>query len=229
MANTTVIPRPQLAITLAAVGGFVDAVGFLVLFGLFTAHLSGNTDRLGVELGRGELAAALTYAVPIVVFFLGVAVGVAYLTGRPDGRLRGMGPLLTVEVTLLVVYMVGGTLLRDAGNLTPQSLGYYGLAIAAVAAMGLQTATLRHAAGVPVHTTFITGMVTSFAEEVVSTIRRQPDAPRRARVHAGLVGAYLLGAIGGAALETAWALWALTVPITVLLLLIITVGAAPAT
>ena len=52
-----------------------------------------------------------------------------------------------------------------------RSGAYYALAALAVAAMGLQTAALRHVAGVAVHTTFITGMVTSLAEEVVAAAR----------------------------------------------------------
>jgi uncharacterized membrane protein YoaK (UPF0700 family) len=229
MTNTVPALRPRVAITLAAIGGWVDAVGFLVLFGLFTAHLSGNTARFGVALGQGELSTALTYAVPLVVFFAAVVVGVAYITGRADQRPRALGVLLAVEAALLVVFMVAGTALRDAGDLTPHSLAYYGLAVAAVAAMGLQTAAMRHAAGVPVHTTFITGMVTSLAEEVVLAARSdRQDSGRRARVHGGLVGGYVLGAVGGSALEGAWALWALSIPLAVLGLLIVTVGRDPA-
>src|ERR1700683_1782871 len=125
MANPSGMPRPRLAFTLAVVGGGVDAIGFLVLFGLFTAQLSGNTDRFGVALGRGDLATALTYAVPLVVFFLGVVVGVAYLTGRRDHRPRGLGALLAVEAALLAVFMVAGTALGAAGGPPPGAVGHY--------------------------------------------------------------------------------------------------------
>jgi uncharacterized membrane protein YoaK (UPF0700 family) len=228
MANTSVAARPRVAITLAAIGGFVDAVGFLVLFGMFTAHLSGNTARLGVELGQGNAGLALTYAVPIVGFFLGVVFGITYLGHHGRGS-RRLGPLLGMELTLLVVYLGLGTALRDAGDLTARSSAYYVLAVVAVVAMGLQTAALRHVCGVLVHTTFITAMVTNLAEELVATARHDPDAPRRARVHGGLVGAYIVGAVGGSALESAWALWALAVPIGVLAVLIATVGRDVAT
>ena len=53
--------------------------------------------------------------------------------------------------------------------------------------MALQTASLRHACDVSVHTTFSTGMVQAFAEEVVAWVRHEFDAPRRARIHGGLV------------------------------------------
>ena len=59
--------------------------------------------------------------------------------------------------------------------------------VALAAAMALQTASLRHACDVSVHTTFSTGMVQAFAEEVVAWVRHEFDAPRRARIHGGLV------------------------------------------
>jgi uncharacterized membrane protein YoaK (UPF0700 family) len=229
MPDPAASTQPRAAIVLAVVGGWVDAVGFLTLFGLFTAHVSGNTARFGVELGRGDVAAALTYGVPVFVFFAAVAVGAALCAARRDRGHASLAPLLLTEAALVATFMVIGTLLRDGGDLTPRSLVYYGLAVAAVAAMGLQTASLRETAGVPVHTTFMTGMVTSLAEELVRAVRRdQPSAPHRARVHGALLGAYLAGAVGGSALESAWALWSLAVPVAALVVLAATARERPA-
>ncbi|HEY6319838.1 MAG TPA: YoaK family protein [Acidimicrobiia bacterium] len=207
-------PQPRVAATLAGVGGWVDAVGFLTLFGLFTAHLSGNTARLGVELGQGEVSLALTYLVPILVFIGGVAAGSWYMAAHRDRNT--LPPLLAVEALLVTTFMVVGTSLRDAGDLTPRSAAYYGLAVLATAAMGLQTSSLRHVCDVEVHTTFVTGMITSFAEELVASARHEPDAPRRARIHGGLVASYLVGAVCGSALDTSWRLWSLAIPVVVL-------------
>jgi uncharacterized membrane protein YoaK (UPF0700 family) len=215
-------PRPRIAVTLATIGGWVDAVGFLTLFGLFTAHLSGNTARLGVELGQGDASIALTYAVPIVAFLTAVVVGATFVVVRHE---RGtLAPLLAVETLLVATFMVLGTALRDAGDLSVRSPAYYGLAVIAVAAMGLQTAALRHVCDVSVNTTFITGMVTAFGEELVMSARGDVDAPRRARIHGGLVAAYIVGAVSGSALETAWQLWSLAVPVVVLVALTVVFG-----
>jgi len=52
--------------TLSFVGGFVDVVGFIALFGLFTAHVTGNFIMLGLEmLHATKLAIAQLLAVPI--------------------------------------------------------------------------------------------------------------------------------------------------------------------
>jgi uncharacterized membrane protein YoaK (UPF0700 family) len=65
------------AFPLAWVGGYVDSVGFLTLAGLFVAHMSGNTIRLGVFVGDGDWSLAAQRLVPIIVFALGVAGGIA--------------------------------------------------------------------------------------------------------------------------------------------------------
>lgn len=44
------VPRHMLAIGLAAQAGFIDALGFLKLGGLFVSFMSGNSTRLGVGI-----------------------------------------------------------------------------------------------------------------------------------------------------------------------------------
>ena len=110
------------------------------------------------------------------------------------------------------------------------------LAVLAVLAMGWQNAALRRVAGVPVHTTFVTGILTHLAEESVNgwyawrdlrragTPRRPDDgvavAFRRARLHGGVWGSYLAGGVLGAFLALRWDLWSLTLPLAVLAALI---------
>ena len=54
--------------TLSFVGGFVDVVGFIALFGLFTAHVTGNFIMLGLEMVHAtKLAIAKLLAVPIFI------------------------------------------------------------------------------------------------------------------------------------------------------------------
>jgi uncharacterized membrane protein YoaK (UPF0700 family) len=103
--------------------------------------------------------------------------------------------------------------------------------------MGWQNAALRRVAGVPVHTTFVTGILTHLAEESVNgwyawrDLRRagearHPDdavtvAFRRARLHGGVWASYLGGGVLGAFLALHWDLWSLTLPLAVLLVLIV--------
>lgn len=72
--NTTDADK-RLAVVLAAVAGFVDVVGYLTLHHLFTAHMTGNTSKLGVALGHGNLNTALPLAVAPPLFVAGIAAG----------------------------------------------------------------------------------------------------------------------------------------------------------
>jgi uncharacterized membrane protein YoaK (UPF0700 family) len=82
---------------LAWVAGYVDAVGFLTLAGLFVAHMSGNTVRLGVFVGDGDWSFAAQRLVPIVFFTLGVALGIAIAEALRRRSTPAPARILSVE------------------------------------------------------------------------------------------------------------------------------------
>jgi uncharacterized membrane protein YoaK (UPF0700 family) len=231
-----------LAVLLASVGGFVDAVGYLTLFNLYVGQMSGNSVSFGVNVGQGRASDALIRIVPIVLFVLALAVGVAAIEVlRRIGRRRTTAVLLTVEVALLAVYLTVGTVLRDHG-LDRGSPGFFLLLCFAVAAMAMQTAALQRVGGQTVHTTYVTGMLTHLAEESVRYLflrgdRRRgvggtsgievlasPEPPgaeeRSSRARVVLLGALWLGYASGACLggwlEPHWHLRALGLPMAAL-------------
>jgi uncharacterized membrane protein YoaK (UPF0700 family) len=224
------------AFPLAWVGGFVDAVGFLTLAGLFVAHMSGNTVRLGVFLGDGDWSLAAQRLVPIIFFTLGVVVGIAVSEAlRRRSAPAPAARVLGIEAVLLLAFMLVGQAVLDGRGAAAGSLDYYLLAIVAVLTMGLQNAALRRVAGVPIHTTFVTGILTSVAEETVNGWYAWRDARRsaatdhrdrarasfqRARLHGGVWLSYLVGGVLGALLVLRWDLWVLALPLAALAVLI---------
>lgn len=239
MAETEVEIPPAaygLAFPLAGVGGFVDAVGFLTLAGLFVAHMSGNTIRLGVFVGDGDWSLAAARLVPIVVFTVGVAGGIALIEAlRRRSSPAPAARVLSIEAGLLLAFMLVGQALLNGGTVAAGSGDYYLLAVIAVLAMALQNAALRRVAGVPVHTTFVTGILMHIAEETVNGwyawrdarrtgITASDDAARtafrRARLHSGVWLSYLAGGVLGALLALQWDLWVLALPLAALIVLI---------
>jgi uncharacterized membrane protein YoaK (UPF0700 family) len=80
--------RRLLAPFLATTPGYVDAAGYLSLR-LFTAHMSGNSARLGVYLGTGLFLRAAPSAFAIIVFVLSIGAGtlvVEYAAGRAGSQ-----------------------------------------------------------------------------------------------------------------------------------------------
>jgi uncharacterized membrane protein YoaK (UPF0700 family) len=232
------IPRSAygIAFPLAWVAGYVDAVGFLTLAGLFVAHMSGNTVRLGVFVGDGDWSLAAQRFVPIVVFTLGVIAGIALCEALSRRSIPVPARVIGIEALLLLLFMLVGRGVLGSDSATGGSWDYYLLAIVAVLAMGLQNVALRRVAGLPIHTTFVTGMLTYVGEEVVhgwsarrdlrraGVARHRDDdahvAFRRARLHGGVWLSYLAGGILGAFIALHWDLWSLSLPLAVLVALI---------
>ncbi len=227
-ANASVIESDRRCVALlAGIGGFVDAAGFLVIFGLFTAHMSGNSTGLGVALATGQWNEALRRGFVIPVFVLATVAGVAWIewrsgtTGSRAARNRAIAGVLGAELILLAVFMVTAALSSRPIQLVTDPGAFFLSATAATLAMGLQNAALRRVQTTAVHTTFVTGMLTELAVASVHWrlhIRRnQTGEALRARSAAWIAGtvwfAYLLGALGGAWLVFHHGIWTLLLPI----------------
>jgi len=91
-----------------AVAGCVDAVGYLVLSHVFTAHMSGNSVGFGAALGSGDWTEAFRRGFPIPLFVIGVATGGAIIeVGARRGLRRTMSLVLVIEESLLLAFMIG--------------------------------------------------------------------------------------------------------------------------
>lgn len=238
MASSADVPgSPRAALVLAAVAGFVDVVGYLMLAGLFVAHMSGNSARLGVALGGGDLTVAGSVAFAVALFVVGIGAGTALgeaLLRR--GSRMVVAVLIAVEIALLAILLAGEQL--DGRSAAVRGSGpFYALAAPAVLAMGVQTAALRRVGGRSVHTTYVSGVLTGMITELVLYAFRRSDrgaAPpsdddrrtlRSIAVLAGVWLAYAAGGVTGSLAERAWRGWSLLVPIG--LLAAVAVAAAP--
>lgn len=217
------------SLVLAAVAGWTDGVGFLLLFGLFTAHMSGNSTRLGVSMGDGDWSDVITRLFPIPLFVVGITIGALALEAIHRRRERsGVALMLGVEAALLLVFLGLGEVFTNDRTLEPNSAAFFLLASLATVAMGLQTATLRRVGHTSVHTTFISGMLTQFSALSVrlfldwrgltapdETVDRRETARRIALV--GLIWVcYVIGASLGALAHTELGFIALVGPVAAL-------------
>src|ERR1700731_3744758 len=88
-----------LACALSALAGYVDAIGFLHLGGLFVSFMSGNSTRMGVSLAAGDWRPAAEAFGLIVLFVIGAAGGSLIVLGRGIHRQPW---ILLVEALLLI-------------------------------------------------------------------------------------------------------------------------------
>jgi len=213
------------ALTLAAVGGFVDAVGYITLLGIFIAHMSGNSAAMGAHFGQGKATAGLARAAPIPLFVLGVAGGAVLIEELTRRGIRSTAAVvLGLEATLLLAVMLLGDASLSNGKVASQSgWTFFALIFLAAAAMGLQTSALRRLGGKTVRTTFVTGMLTHLGEEAAKFVlpsSRSAASPSRLRLLGGIWVCYAAGAIFGGWAHDQWALNALLVPLAILVVVI---------
>ena len=185
-------------LTLTALAGYVDALGFIRLGGLYTSFMSGNTTQLSVALGQGDWAHVLGPGLLILTFAVGAVMGGGLAALTPA---RWATPVvLGFETLLILAALTLGLSAPDSAS------GSLFMALA----MGLQNAALGQVQGFRAGTTFVTGALYSFGQRLGLAL-----AGRGSRL--GWVGdgavwlALLVGALGGAVAYGALALYALVV------------------
>jgi uncharacterized membrane protein YoaK (UPF0700 family) len=207
-----------LALVLAAVAGAVDLICYFSLFHIFTAHMSGNTVTAAAGVETGHWNEAAFHALPIPCFIAGVGLGTVIGTlERRRGAAARFAPTLFLEACALAGFAMLARSLpaHSPAQLTP--LLAMTLALP-VMAMGLQNATLRRVGGKGVRTTFISGMLTDFAESATAALMRTgPIQP--ALVSGGIWFAYLAGAAFGGWLRLGFGAVAILAPAVTLVLL----------
>jgi uncharacterized membrane protein YoaK (UPF0700 family) len=205
---------------LAAIAGFVDTLGFVALFGLFTAHVTGNFILIGAEVagyGQGVLMKLLAFP----AFIAGVTLSsVLMKTLRPDGPTGAPCLLYCVQAVLLLGFGLMGLKVvpvKDVDNASVIVCGMLG-----AAAMGVQNAHGRLVVRPGVPHTVMTGNVTQAVLDALdlasSRVPRETKATARIRLARTLqaVGCFALGAIGGALGYRHFSFWALVLPLAAL-------------
>lgn len=175
--------KTWLGLLLAWIAGGVDAVGFLVLLGIFTSHMTGNTSHTGINLAQAHWSALLQQAFPIPLFFFGVMLG-AMLTEAGIRRVepRMLSLIMAIEAALLLGCLLYGDSLIRGGRLQLQGgWRYYLLLALPPLAMGMQNVSVRRAGGRAIHTTYITGALTNAAESAVLYLFWLRDETRHVR------------------------------------------------
>jgi len=208
---------------LAMIAGYVDTVGFIALFGLFTAHVTGNFVLLGAEVagvGQGALLKLLAFP----SFIVGIALGsvIFKFTERHQSP-NAASVLYLLQAALLVSFLVTGMLITPAMGSDASMVLLCG--VLGTMGMGVQNARgkLLQVSGLP--NTVMTGNVTQIVLDVIELIHRgaagghgQQVSERLKWTLAAMCG-FAAGAILGALAYMQFSFVAIALPVAVLLAL----------
>jgi uncharacterized membrane protein YoaK (UPF0700 family) len=212
-------------VLLTGVAGYVDALGYLKYFQIFSANMSGNHIRLGIDVTEGRWADAGLRLLPIASFAVGVVIAELLVVGKRGSlRLRAVAPLWVMEAAALLVVMLGDQLVRDTHGRDLVLLGLLAFA------MGMQNTSLRRSRSLDVFTTHVTGVLTTACMGVAKGLRglgrRKAERGRRRRGissrkiwRGSLPVVYIVGAAAGAEGLRLAGIYALAVAAMLLLVL----------
>jgi uncharacterized membrane protein YoaK (UPF0700 family) len=199
---------------LSIIAGSVDAIGFLGLGGLFTAHVTGNLVILAAHLVSGGAApVAPMLSVPVFVVALGLTRLLA--AGLERIGVASLRPLLLLQLLLLAGFLA---LCASAGpSIDPNALVAILAGMLGVSAMAVQNALVQISLKGSPSTAVMTTNITRFMMDVGEVVfGREPADVAKARSRAMRTWPAIIGfAVGcglGAACEAALGLRSLALP-----------------
>ena len=196
----------------ALIAGYVDSYS-LLNFGVYASFMSGNTTSAGLHAGHAKFALAGHSLLPIPFFVLGIFIGTLLVLANLNHAL----PRHSFLVAALLAMSFAATYFGWPGWLSIMMLS---------TAMGIMNTSINHVGGQAVNLGFVTGDLNNFAQRLAMGIRRDPVPQMqgswdnhwwRAALLAGIWAAFLIGAVLGGALASRFTMWALLLPMLMLL------------
>lgn len=202
---------------LAGIAGYVDTLGFVALFGLFTAHVTGNFVLIGAQAG-GFAEGALIKLMAFPAFVAGVVLSSFLVRWLP----RPLAPsaLYATQAMLLLAFCLMG--IQISPVVDPDDMDVILCGMTGATAMGIQNAHSRLIVRVGVPNTVMTGNVTQAVLDIVELVGRRCSQEVRQKARGRLsktlpaVAAFGLGAIAGAVAYREMLFIALLLPVALL-------------
>ena len=216
--QNTLGPRATMS-ALGFISGFVDTLGFIALFNLFAAHITGNVVLIAASLVDQRYGLAIKL-LAIPTFIAAAIVTRFYIIRRERRVLDATAHVLVAESVLLAAFMA--TALASAPFASQDSPAAIATGLLAATAMAVQnTAARTFMNGLP-PTTVMTGNLMQIIVDVVDVLHRhgklEPKYDRLSKL-VPLMLAFSAGAIGGAVGYATIGFFALIAPILVALTL----------
>lgn len=211
--------KAVVALLLTFAAGCVDIVGYLTVYKMFTAHMTGDTVHLAQNVLQAHWQEAAVAASVIAAFVIGSIIGRAIIEIGVRRRVRSIASAtLLIEAMFIAAVAVDPRAWISAnGILVPLAM--------LAAAMGMQTATLTRIGSLTVHTTFVTGMLNKLAQLISQALfltydlrQGQPAKAQREKVLRqsrfifSIWLLYLVGAGTGTWMKSVWGARSLLLP-----------------
>jgi len=215
-------------LALGFMAGYVDTLGFLALFGLFTAHVTGNFILIGAALADSSREMVLLKFLAFPAFIVGVAMARILVLALEKRGAPPLRPALLLQLVLLLGFMACGIAASPVGaHAGPLAMA---AGLLGTAGMGAHSATSRLLLPHLAPTSMMTGNVTQIVIDLVDALRGAHDPGLAARCGKFFwpLASFAIGCIAAAFAFHRFGFAALVVPVLILLAMLALEAPAPA-
>lgn len=186
-----------ISIGLAFIGGYADASGYLLARTL-TGHLTGNCVLAAVSAASRDWHLTLDRLLAVIVFLAGIVLN---LIVNRISAVRLPQHSLAIAMLMETLLFLGACLLLI--NRATHEL----FIVCMCLALGIQNGALNKTKGISVHSTYMTGMVTTLIQKSFDhySSNRSPEedpsknsTPLAIRILASMWTSFIFGAVTGA-------------------------------
>ena len=213
----------HLGLTLAFVAGAVNAGGYLAV-SQYTSHMTGILSSLSDNLALNRMDLVASGLTAWSSFLVGAATSAMLINWARRRKLRSQYAMsLMLEAALLLAFgLLGANLRQSVGLFVPATV------LLLCYMMGLQNAIITKVSNAEIRTTHMTGNTTDLGIELGKLLywNRDDSTPEKVvanreklKIHAGLIGLFVLGGVAGA-LGFKHVGYSSTIPLAVLLFVI---------
>lgn len=188
----------ELAALLALSGGLMDAYSFLGRGKVFANAQTGNMLLLGVNIADGDWHRAAHYALPVLAFAIGIALAHTVKHVSKGHHLHWRQTSLLIEATMLLLV-----------SFMPQELDLLANSLTSLVC-GMQVQAFRKLHGRGFATTMCIGNLRSGTHNLMDYVHdRKPEHLESALLYYGTILTFIIGAIIGSRLLSAFGLHAI--------------------
>jgi uncharacterized membrane protein YoaK (UPF0700 family) len=203
IAQEGLIAPVRHVLALGVVAGFVDAMGFIDLKGIYVGAMTGNTVQLGVTFVDHQWPRVALVALALGAYACGAIISSA---------LRRLSPGSVIGLAVMAMLLIAVLVIR----LAIPDFHFIELPILAFA-MAVQAETVSRFGGVPMQTVVATGALLQFADGLVGRLAGSSSLAEVVIPGCTWV-AYAVGAAGEAKAGASLSQLAFLIPIFMLLL-----------
>ncbi|OXS88064.1 YoaK family protein [Acinetobacter baumannii] len=200
--STWAICRDPVLLTM--VGGAIDTIGFIALFGFFTAHVTGNLVLAGAAWVKG--GSGLWIKLAAIPLFILTVVITKLLIDRSQVKHKTLSYLFLFEAIFLFAFMAAGLYFepfKNADSITVAITG--GLGLIALAIRNTSSKTLIKNIS---PSTMMTGNTTQLGIDIANLLKNNNAANRASLLKsASIVIGFVIGALMGAVLYVYFDFW----------------------